>query len=70
MNSFEFMAHTLDGYATGQYEKWFGLTGEELDQAEIEALALVESVMLSGIIVSKKQYTIKRKTVWETTEIA
>ena len=68
MNSFEFMAHTLDGYVAGQYDTWYNL--EDADQKEIEALALVESVMLPGIVVSKKQYKTKRKIVWETTEIA
>lgn len=68
MNSFEFMAHTLDGYVAGKYDTWYNL--EDADQKEIEALALVESVMLPGIVVSKKQYKTKRKIVWETTEIA
>ena len=70
MNSFELMVHTLDGYVAGQYDAWFNYTEEQAEQAEIETLALVESVMLPGIVVSKKQYKTKRKIVWETTEIA
>lgn len=70
MNSFEFMAHTLDGYVAGGYDAWFSLNEDQSDQKEIEALALVESVMLPGIVVSKKQYKTKRKIVWETTEVA
>jgi hypothetical protein len=68
MNNFEHMVHTLDGYVMNEMKPWG--TDEQYEQEELLSLATVESVMLPGIVVSKKVYKTKRKIVWEATDIA
>jgi hypothetical protein len=63
MDNFEYMVNKLDGYTEGTF--W-----NTNEQKELESLALIESVMLPGIVVSKKVYTTKHKIVWEATDIA
>lgn len=68
MNSFEHMVHTLDGYKPNESKSWG--TDEQYEQEELLSLATVESVMLPGIVVSKKVYKTQRKIFWEATDIS